>query len=297
VSTCTSGTFWSASAFPEAREGKVNIVLARACSRLALYLGIVLTVLGTPSRAQAPAGLYYVHVDHLNTPRAIYNDQQQLVWKWDQQEPFGNNSPNGNPSGLGTFECNVRFPGQYFDKETNLAHNYFRDFDPGLGRYVQSDPIGLRSGLNTYAYVGSNPLRRVDKRGLEFALTPEEPIGAHGVRCTNGTFVVIFDPDINRWECPSIRKCISVHELEGHAAEALRQNPQICSGGASGWYLGSNDENEWNRSEQRAFELELNCLKNERRRTQCDVNCQREIDKKILIVEAYLSAVRGRRYQ
>lgn len=122
----------------------------------------------------APAGLYFIHPDHLNTPRAIYNDQQQLAWRWEQQEPFGNSPPNENPSGLGTFECNVRFPGQYFDKETNLAYNYFRDFDPALGRYVESDPIGIDAGSNTYAYVDDNPLSNYDPTGLFLTTTLNE---------------------------------------------------------------------------------------------------------------------------
>jgi len=106
------------------------------------------------------------HPDHLNTPRAIYNDQQQLAWRWDQQEPFGSSPANENPSGLGTFEFPLRFPGQYADKKTNLAYNYFRDFDAGLGRYVQSDPIGMRGGLNTYLYSNARPTTESDPDGL-----------------------------------------------------------------------------------------------------------------------------------
>jgi RHS repeat-associated protein len=116
--------------------------------------------------ASAEPKLYFVHVDHLNTPRAIYDANQQLRWKWEQQEPFGVNPPDENPSSLGAYEFNLRFPGQYFDKETNLHYNYFRDYDPVLGRYEQSDPIGLRGGLNTFAYVFSSPLVFVDPHGL-----------------------------------------------------------------------------------------------------------------------------------
>ena len=87
------------------------------------------------------------------------------MWRWDQQEPFGNNVPDENPSGLGVFELPLRLPGQYFDKETNLHYNYFRDYDSGIGRYVQSDPIGIYGGLNTYAYVNGKPLTYADPDG------------------------------------------------------------------------------------------------------------------------------------
>lgn len=115
--------------------------------------------------APAVQTVYYIHTDHLSTPRVITNSAGQAVWRWDNMDPFGLDAPDENPSGLGSFTCNLRYPGQYFDKETNLHYNYFRDYDPSIGRYIQSDPIGLEGGLNMYGYVGGNPLSRIDPTG------------------------------------------------------------------------------------------------------------------------------------
>jgi RHS repeat-associated protein len=62
---------------------------------------------------------------------------------------------------------NLRFPGQYYQAETGLHYNYFRDYDPQTGRYLQSDPIGLRAGINTYSYVSNDPLGLVDPFGQQ----------------------------------------------------------------------------------------------------------------------------------
>jgi RHS repeat-associated protein len=120
-----------------------------------------------PLAAPAQPRLHFIHVDHLNTPRLVADAAGTTVWKWDQQEPFGNNPADENPSGLGIFDLPLRLPGQTYDKETGLHHNYFRDFDPSLGIYNQSDPIGLKGGINTYAYVSGSPLRNIDPFGLK----------------------------------------------------------------------------------------------------------------------------------
>jgi RHS repeat-associated protein len=103
---------------------------------------------------------------YLNTPRLIADQAGNTVWRNDNTEPFGDSVPNDNPSGLGAFDFPLRFPGQYFDRETNLAYNYFRDYDAATGRYVESDPIGLTAGLNTYAYVDDAPILAIDPFGL-----------------------------------------------------------------------------------------------------------------------------------
>jgi RHS repeat-associated protein len=110
---------------------------------------------------------YFIHVDHLNTVRLIADDQQRTVWRNDNMEPFGDSVPDENPSELGVFEFALTLSHYYRDRETGMAYAMFRDcFDPTTGRFCESDPIGLKGGLNTYAYVGGNPLGRIDPNGL-----------------------------------------------------------------------------------------------------------------------------------
>jgi len=122
----------------------------------------------TPVGTPGVTALYFAHPDHLGTPRAITKPSDNtVVWKWDNSDAFGANLPNEDPANTGTaFKYNLRFPGQYADVESGTFYNYFRDYDSTVGRYVQSDPIGLRGGANTYAYVGGNPLSRKDSLGL-----------------------------------------------------------------------------------------------------------------------------------
>ncbi len=114
-----------------------------------------------------PATVYYVHPDNLGTPRMITRPTDNaIVWRWDNNEPFGVGAANESVSGT-TFKYNLRFPGQYYDWETGTHYNYFRDYDPSIGRYIESDPIGLGGGTNTYGYVLANPIAFADPLGLE----------------------------------------------------------------------------------------------------------------------------------
>jgi RHS repeat-associated protein len=126
---------------------------------------------------------YAIQADHLHTPRLIRDDAHKPVWQW-AYSAFGDNKPSGllkatpNPKAAITnqpvllkatnpLEINLRFPGQYFDEESNLNYNYFRTYQPTQGRYTQPDPIGLEGGLNRYKYAESNPLMFTDPLGLD----------------------------------------------------------------------------------------------------------------------------------
>jgi len=115
----------------------------------------------TPVAVLSGNSAFYIYADHLNAPRAISDNTGTVVWRWDS-EAFGTKAANGT-----SFTYNLRFPGQYYDRSTGLHYNGFRDYDPALGRYIESDLIGLAGGLNTYSYVGNNPLNYVDPWGLE----------------------------------------------------------------------------------------------------------------------------------
>jgi RHS repeat-associated protein len=115
----------------------------------------------------------WVHTDPLGTPLAVTNTPANpgttpaaVIWRA-KYEPFGKATVNQDPDGDGTtLTLNVRFSGQYADLETGLSYNSKRDYDPVNGRYIESDPIGLPGGMNTYAYAVGDPVDVIDPTGL-----------------------------------------------------------------------------------------------------------------------------------
>jgi RHS repeat-associated protein len=108
----------------------------------------------------------YLETDHLNTPIAARDQSGKVVWKW-ESDAFGTTLPNEDPDGdTQKTTINLRFPGQYFDRESGLHYNWNRYYDPRLGRYMSPDVIGIRGGANLFGYVRQNSLNNIDPTGL-----------------------------------------------------------------------------------------------------------------------------------
>ena len=121
---------------------------------------------------------YAIQSDHLNTPRRLVQSDGQVAWQWaysafgDEQPTvaknrFANTALNQSfgSTTVPAVTFNLRYPGQYFDQESNLHYNYHRSYSATTGRYTQSDPIGLDGGWNRFGYVESNPLSFTDPLG------------------------------------------------------------------------------------------------------------------------------------
>ena len=106
------------------------------------------------------ASYHYLVTDHLGAPVLALNKAGETTWKANY-EAFG--KARVNPAS--TAQINLRLTGQYFDAETGLHQNWNRDYAPGIGRYIQVDPLGIFWGMNVYQYAYGNPMVYVDPRG------------------------------------------------------------------------------------------------------------------------------------
>jgi RHS repeat-associated protein len=120
------------------------------------------------SEAPLPEGRSYsVFSNQIATPVRVEDRTGTAVWAA-EIEPYGQAHVQVNEP---DFDCRLRFPGHYYDPETGLHYNRFRYYDPNLGRYLQSDPLGVAGGINLYGYT-PRPLNSVDIRGLNCEAHP-----------------------------------------------------------------------------------------------------------------------------
>ncbi|MFZ5759521.1 MAG: RHS repeat-associated core domain-containing protein [Thermodesulfobacteriota bacterium] len=160
------------------------------------------------------AGIYYFLTDHLGTPQKLIDETGQVVWQANYL-PFG----QAMIDPASTVENNFRFPGQYFDQETGLHYNWNRYYDPGTGRYLTPDPIGLAGGINLYSYALQNPVNFIDPFGLApwyndpnhwtaYSFNPANPVGPFGPVCgPSGSKLATWIPDVTSNACRDHDKC------------------------------------------------------------------------------------------
>jgi RHS repeat-associated protein len=139
--------------------------------------------------------LYFVQADHLDRPIKMTDGTETIVWDA-VYKPFGDVY-----SISGTAGSNLRFPGQYFLIEDGLHYNWYRHYDPTLGRYLQPDPLGFVDGPSVYSYVHDSPIGLADPDGLE---PRRKKTADPGPRCSGpnsvceggnqGGFLDLFNP-------------------------------------------------------------------------------------------------------
>lgn len=112
---------------------------------------------GRPLAQVVGSTLTYLHPDHLGSPRIGTDSAKYIVWRWDDST-FGAVPP------VGSVILRIRLPGQYAAPETSLFLNGYRTYNPLSGRYLESDPVGIVGGINTYGYVVRNRLRGLTLR-------------------------------------------------------------------------------------------------------------------------------------
>ena len=175
---------------------------------------------GQPLAKIESNNVYYYHIDHLGTPMMMTDSSGNTVWQ-------GEFKPFGEPvSVTGSITNNLRFPGQYYDSETGLHQNYFRDYNSEIGRYIEADPIGIKRGRNhLFTYVNNNTLNKIDPFGFEVkqcesaAFSNFIPILPHCYFCVNGVSyswhirdeewpgITVGDEDCNRSTCGTLKCC------------------------------------------------------------------------------------------
>lgn len=168
--------------------GRSHGPAASGGSRDYIWLGgMPVALVDTPAHARSSTENFIID-DDLGSPRVVADAGGSELWRWAKAEnPFGEQQP---VTSFG-FEFNLRFPGQYYDTESSLVYDAYRDYDAATGRFAESDPTGLLAGTSTYIYVAGAPLNQVDPRGLMQVRAFADRSAGYGMQIK---FVITFDP-------------------------------------------------------------------------------------------------------
>ncbi|EFV4957826.1 type IV secretion protein Rhs [Salmonella enterica] len=128
---------------------------------------------------EADEVLYY-HTDVNGAPEEMTDSGGNIVWEAGYQV-WGNLTHEKETRPV---QQNLRFQGQYLDRETGLHYNLYRFYDPDIGKFISGDPIGLAGGPNLYAYA-PNPLGWIDPLGLKVCGLKNKDLGKNGIEIAN----------------------------------------------------------------------------------------------------------------
>jgi RHS repeat-associated protein len=176
---------------------------------------------------------------------------------------------------------NLRLPGQYFDAQTGLNYNYYRDYDPASGRYVEADPFGMVEGTNVYLYTKDQPTQLTDSFGLmtdEQCCLRSQELGQNQgdwgwpICCEGRKVACAYTPSSPRKGWSIISACILKHERTHFAdinCPSCSRDPYRPDPGPS--YPG------YGPSECRAGRVEMPCIRASLAQCGSDDACRREV--------------------
>lgn len=176
----------------------------------------------------------YLESDHLGSPRTVIDPQRdRTVWSWSLLgEAFGKGWAAEDPDQDGIAQVlDLRFPGQRIESSSGLSYNYFRDYDPNVGRFVQSDPMGLMAGASTYAYAVGDPIAHLDRDGRQAQRIPIERVPTPPVRFVPPAQPPANDPNFGRGlggALGALRACFSPAGAAILAGVLIPNSTSVC---------------------------------------------------------------------
>lgn len=167
----TTEYFWDDSrlAAEKAHDGRLRIYIYSDLDALVPFMFLDYESIDAPIGS---CRRYFISSNQIGTPILIDDQEGEIVWRA-EVDPYGVTQVDRGKK----IDFTLRFPGHQEDREIELFYNRFRHYSPILGRYLQSDPMGIAGGINLYAY-SANPLTQVDLFGLNHPPKKDDPDGS-----------------------------------------------------------------------------------------------------------------------